>query len=224
MEDITHKGIKIKIEQDQDAESPRNWDNLGTMVCFHRRYDLGDKDHGYDSDDYNGWAAMEKAIRAKEDAALILPLYLYDHSGLRMKIGSFQGLLPQGHAEFDSGQVGFVFVSKKKVREEYNVKRITKKTLEKAYEVLKSEVNAYDQFLSGDVWGYIVEEDEDGNELPSSLHESCWGFFGYDYCVEQAKEVAERLAPKVEFNKEVGEKYGDGAGQAELPFEAPALA
>ena len=132
--------------------------------------------------------------------------------------------MPQGHAEFDSGQVGVVFVSKKKVREEYSVKRITKKVLEKAYEVLKSEVNAYDQYLSGDVWCYLIEEDEDGNALPDELHDSCTGFYGYDYCVKEAKEVAERLAPKVAFHKEVGEKYGNGAGQAELPFEAPALA
>ena len=24
----------IKIEQDENAESPREWDNLGKMVCF----------------------------------------------------------------------------------------------------------------------------------------------------------------------------------------------
>jgi hypothetical protein len=38
------QGKTIKVSYDEDAESPRDWDNLGTMVCFHRRYNLGD-DH-----------------------------------------------------------------------------------------------------------------------------------------------------------------------------------
>ena len=41
-------------------------------------------------------------------------------------------------------------------------------------------------YLSGDVWGYIVDED--------NKDDSCWGFFGYDYCVEEAKRVAEQIA------------------------------
>ena len=38
----THKLI---VERDDYPEDPRNWDNIGTMVCFHSRYDLGDKHH-----------------------------------------------------------------------------------------------------------------------------------------------------------------------------------
>jgi hypothetical protein len=38
-------GLTIKIYQDDcdENQNPRHWDNLGTMVCFHRRYELGDK-------------------------------------------------------------------------------------------------------------------------------------------------------------------------------------
>lgn len=38
----------IQISHDEMAESPREWDSLGTMACFHRRYTLGDKDGVYD--------------------------------------------------------------------------------------------------------------------------------------------------------------------------------
>ena len=41
-EDISYKGYIIKIFQDEMAENPREWDNLGTMVCFHPDYNLGD--------------------------------------------------------------------------------------------------------------------------------------------------------------------------------------
>ena len=30
------------------SDDPRSWDNIGTMVCFHSRYNLGDKHYyGY---------------------------------------------------------------------------------------------------------------------------------------------------------------------------------
>ena len=32
--------IVAKIYLDESPESPRTWDNLGTMLCFHTRYDL----------------------------------------------------------------------------------------------------------------------------------------------------------------------------------------
>ena len=54
--------------------------------------------------------AMQKVISEKY---LMLPLYLYDHSGLAMSTESFSGRAP--HAECDSGQVGWIYVSKEYV-------------------------------------------------------------------------------------------------------------
>ena len=36
-------GKKVSIYQDDSAESPRNDDNLGVMLCWHRRVLLGDE-------------------------------------------------------------------------------------------------------------------------------------------------------------------------------------
>jgi len=193
MYNIEHAGLKITIEQDQDVENPRtDYDHLGKMVCFHRRYNLGDK-HEYSADDYSGWGQIEKAIVENEDVALIVPVYLYDHSSLRMKIGSFRGLAQ--HAEWDSGQVGFAYVTKAALRKELNVKRIGKKEREYAERVLKSEVEVYDQFLSGDVYCYSVHTvDADGDEDEDV--DSCCGMYGYNYCLQQAKEAAESYAKR----------------------------
>lgn len=188
-----YKDYTIKIQPDEDAESPRQWDNLGTMVCWHRDYILGDeKSNGYDDSpsEFAEWAD------GNADIALIMPLYLYDHSGLRIKVGSFAGLLPQGHAEWDSGQVGWIYVTKEALRKEYSVKRITAKILAQARHVLMCEVGAYDQFLSGDVWGYDIEGIADG---------SCWGFYGYDECLSEAKAVIdahiEEYGPRFKFGE-----------------------
>src|SRR6266704_2227744 len=114
---LTVGSLTVRLEQDTDAESPRDWDNLGTMVCWHRNYRLGDE-HSYgdpqefiESDEYR-------------NAAIVLPLGLYDHSGITMYIGSEPSPFDPGG--WDSGQVGFIYISREKIRSEYSVKRISK--------------------------------------------------------------------------------------------------
>lgn len=117
----------IKIELDNEPESPREWDNLGTMVCFHGRYSLGDK-HDYKPEQFNGWDDMEKSLIKEHDICVILPLYLYDHSGITISTTSFS-------CQWDSGKVGFIYISKKKVRDEYSVKRKYMKQTEWDYQL-----------------------------------------------------------------------------------------
>jgi len=176
------KTFRIKIIHDENPESPREWDNLGTMVCFHGRYNLGDK-HEYNSDHYNRWDDMEKEIIKRENVCVILPLYLYDHSGITMNTTGFS-------CPWDSGQVGYVFVSKEKVRKEYGVKRITKKVIEQVTNVLVGEVSTYDQYLTGDVYGYEIYEVTTNNGIETETFvDSCWGFYGSDHCMEEAESI-----------------------------------
>lgn len=174
---------QIEIIQDSDPESPREWDNLGTMVCFHRNYDLGDK-HDYNHNDYNGWKEMKESIIRNENVGVILPLYLYDHSGITMNTTGFS-------CGWDSGQVGFIFVSKEKIREEFGVKYVTKKVIEKVEKLLVGEVETYDQYLTGDIYGYRITDTETDEEL-----DSCWGFYGSDYCLEEAKRIVQYYIEK----------------------------
>ena len=44
METEEYKGYTIKIEHDDYPDNPRDWDNAGEMVCWHRRYNLGDEE------------------------------------------------------------------------------------------------------------------------------------------------------------------------------------
>ena len=127
---------KLRVVQDSFGDSPREWDNLGTMVCFHNRYDLGDK-HSYDADDYSGWEEMEKAIRKEEGrGTIVLPLYLYDHSGVTMRTSPF-------NCRWDSGQVGFILTSRKTILSEFGGKIVTKKLRERVSGILEGEVETY---------------------------------------------------------------------------------
>ena len=174
-EKFRHAGCRVKIYPDDHPESPREWDNLGTMVCCHTRYLLGDEPYNWDHVD-----AQKLHMELAAAGALILPLYLYDHSGITMNTTGFS-------CPWDSGQVGFIYATREKVRAEYQVTRITKKLRQQVLNLLAAEVETYDQFITGDVWGYVVRDESSGDE------ESCWGFYGLDSCRQEAKQMSEYL-------------------------------
>jgi hypothetical protein len=155
------------------------------MVCFHGRYDLGDE-HNYKSGDYNGWDEMEKNIIKNENVGVILPLYLYDHSGITISTSPFS-------CNWDSGQIGFIFISKEKMLKEYGGKIVTQTLKDKVEGYLKSEVETYDQYLTGDVYGYRVSEVKtcsEGHEHEEEL-DSCWGYYGQEGCMEEGVGIVE---------------------------------
>lgn len=176
----------IEIKQDLSPSNPReDFDNLGKMICFHNRYSLGDK-HDYNSDDYSGWDEQLKVISKNEDVCVILPIFMYEHSGITIKTTPFG-------CPYDSGQVGWIFISKKKVRKEYSVKRINKKLKERITEYLIGEVKTYDQYLTGDIYGYEISKITKcdlGHEHTEEL-DSCWGFFGESECMKEAEGIVE---------------------------------
>jgi hypothetical protein len=184
-ETFKHKGLRISIEQDIDVESPRGDYNVGTMVCFHKRYTLGDKHH-YSANDYSGWDEIAAAIEREEGPlAVILPLRLFDHSGISMSVGSGAHACDPGG--WDSGQVGWIFATKKKAVEEWGKKLCTKRVIEQATEFLIGEVETYDQYLTGDVYYYSIK-DESGEIL-----DSLSGCYGFEYCKEEAIASADGL-------------------------------
>lgn len=149
----------IRVQYDEFPDSPRNWSNLATMVCWHRRYRLGDK-HPFDCPE-------EFLDEAKSEPCIMMPLFLYDHSGISISTGHFGD-------RWDSMQVGFIYVPKKKVCQEFGWKRLTASRISRIETLLSSEVDYYDRYLRGEVFGYTAE-DAKGNEI-----NSCYGFYGID--------------------------------------------
>jgi hypothetical protein len=172
---LLKSGDILKVIHDESAQSPREDDNLGTIAAFHRRYSLSDKDIPFTSSDFGSWAEMETYIWNKLDACVVLPIYMYDHSGITINTVGFS-------CPWDSGQIGFIYVTKKKVRDEYSVKRINQVLIEKVTSNLVNEITTYDQYLTGDVYGYQVVKRvtcDEGHTHEDEI-DSCWGFYGSD--------------------------------------------
>ncbi len=178
-----YKGYNIKIKYDEDPIDPRSNDNIGKMVCFHGRYNVGDK-HGYRDEDFNGWNELRAQLIKDYRNDIILPIYMYDHSGITVSTTPFS-------CRWDSGQVGFIIVDRKMLLACRGVKRITKKEKETLFEVLKSEVKEYDWYITGDAYGYCIE-DEDEEEI-----EACWGYLGDpNYALDEARSVVDYIVNK----------------------------
>ncbi len=110
---------------------------------------------------------IEKLIDAALAGFVILPLYLMDHSGITMSTGAFG-------CPWDSRQVGWIVCDKETIEREFDGKR------ERAEKCLIAEVLTYDQYLTGDVYGFVVEE-RDGDDGDDWDHvDSCYGFYGSD--------------------------------------------
>jgi hypothetical protein len=173
------EGFTLEVVNDEDPQNPRTeWDHVGKMICFHGRYTLGDKHDFADPEAFHDSKEFKEAV-------VKLPLYLLDHSGLSMSTGSFND-------PWDSGQVGYIIMSREDAIREWGKKKLTKKVVEAATKCLQAEVTEYNQYLTGDVYGCVVKNQE-GEEV-----ESCWGFYGLDYAKEEGKSM---LDAEIAFTK-----------------------
>jgi hypothetical protein len=265
------------IVDDDHPQSPReDRDNFGKMICFHKRYSLGDDhDHKEPRDflhdilfsryssypdsqygkpvydylksgnakearlEYNRstreWELLEsnhwngkndwytkssypaslkgsdvpdwflddclstlrlselKELTDKMNGMVILPLYLYDHSGITMNTGGFS-------CKWDSGQVGWIYADYDMVQKEYG--NVSDETVKKAESHLQSEVKEYDCYLTGQSYGFKLFKGED--EI-----DSCWGFIGeindvakqiQDYLPPECKTITESLEYQSDIN------------------------
>jgi len=182
LDTIEYHGFKIKIYPDEIVDNPRDWENLHTMTCFHRRYVLGDK-HDLKTGMFSSWKEIKNHLIKNENARIIQPLYMLDHSGLTIRMRGFGDVDPQG---WDWEQIGYIWVDRKKILKELNCKRITSKIRELVKKIMEAEVDVYNQYLSGEIYGYVIE--------PSTGdYDSIWGFYGDDHeksgLMESARET-----------------------------------
>jgi hypothetical protein len=162
-----YKRFNIEYWIDEDPISPREWDNIGKIACFHRRYDLGDKHHFNDSQD------LIDFIQDNQSELVYLPIFAYEHSGITIRTASYE-------CQWDSGQIGFIYAYKKNMIEQGF------KSEAEMLTCLKQEIKTYDDYIVGNVYGYTIT-DEEGEML-----DSCGGFVGdFSYVETEAELTAD---------------------------------
>jgi hypothetical protein len=182
VEKFEHAGRTVKIFRDPEPMSPRDYDNWSTLACWHRRLVLGDEEKRIEP---MSLETLREKIAAEGDEILaVLALYLYDHSGITMRAGDANPF----HDRWDSGQVGWGYVTRSNVEKMMGGAEsgASVPTAEELTRYIRQEVEAYDEYLTGQVYGYSVKGRE-GETL-----DDCWGFYGgLEYVRGEAKEAAE---------------------------------
>lgn len=209
-------GVIVKVFQEEDPRfgDPRDASNVGTMMCEHRDYNLGDDIDVPDSldkdcpkcdgsgevavnqyatktcDRCEGSGYFERSLadylREEYGARVALPLFLYEHGGITIRSGGNllegkdnfdrRGRYAMDGAGWDTSSVGVIFDTPKGLGPyTEGVEGCIGKdaTDERILEALEQEVSSYALYLEGQVYGYVVEN-EDGEHV-----DSCGGFLGY---------------------------------------------
>ncbi len=186
IETIEYKDHTIEIFQDIYPDNPRSWDNLTEIHAWHKRINIGDKECNYYLYEQYEKDRLDTVLKeAKKNRDIVLPLYIYQHSGITIRLTPF-------NCQWDSGQVGWVIVRRKKILDEWKAKRLTKQLKEKVMKVIEGEIKTYDDYFVGNVYGYVIDDGD-----------SCWGYYG-DYnhpdygAIVEAKGVVDSI---VEYEK-----------------------
>jgi hypothetical protein len=178
MESIEYKGWTIEVLVDDDPQNPRDWQDDSHMVCFHNKYRLGDK-HDLNMNDFESWDEVKAHLIDECGAIAILPLGLYDHSGISMYVGT--RIDP-----WDSGQVGFIYAT------EADMASYGYTTIEQAEEQLKNDVNVYSRYLSGDIYRFRIykqEECDHCHAISNIEGDSNSGWEDPASCITEAKSL-----------------------------------
>lgn len=159
--------VRVLVDLDHDSEWDRDdlsnfSDNGVALHCFHKKYLMPHVDSLPDADSFESWDEMQAEIESR--GLVCFPVSMYEHGGCTVWIGA-------PTCRFDSGQIGFVVVDPSVHADP-----------EKA---AKSVVSWYDAILQGEIFVFIVEDDN-GETLYSER-----GFVGdVEDCLQQGMNAA----------------------------------
>jgi len=168
LQSIVSEGYKLDIYQDDWADSPRDWDNLGTMITWTRDYLSPDKNEFKTPEDFLEWWS--------EQSGVLLPVFMFNHSGVKFSTTPFND-------RWDSGQVGFIYATEEKMNDlmYYWRSELSSATEEDIRGILKNEVDNYSDYAEGNVYRYDLwkaKTCEHCQHVEWLDVESCGGYLG----------------------------------------------
>ncbi len=160
-------GKRCNIFHDADVENPRTaFQNYGHLYTWTTRNDYGDN-HDISADDFDGWEGLKTYLETEFKPVILLPVYMYKHSGIALSAAPFGD-------HWDSGQIGFIWCAEEDIRN--GGLEVTPQSLEIVRQALINELELYEAWLNGSCYGYELIDAESGAEL-----DTCWGYYGFNF-------------------------------------------
>lgn len=230
---------EIRIYYDENPESPREWDNIGTMVAAVPRHMFGDEQ----VDDLEEWemdlalecepsleetlewwngpgyeklqaTMMNKLVKRLGDSILVVKSDIERIEAQAFRLAEEKKrnaitraidkhvavMLPLRFTDYGGGQClihmnshrpnGWIYVTKERLRKECGWNRISQARLAKVEEWLEGEVETYNDYLAGQVFGFVVVKKE---TCPTCGHteemvvDGCAGFYDLAEAMKEAE-------------------------------------
>lgn len=165
VEQFDYDGLTVKLFYDETPSSPADWDTVGTLVTWHRNFNLGHEQEHYLAQDHDG-RVVARYVTLREGALASIPVEILDGPYTLIRETS-----PE-HAD------GVIYTTRARC-EELGV------SPEDAEEALRGELKEWAEYAAGDVYGYVIE-DAEGKTL-----DSLWGLYGREYAEEEARRAAD---------------------------------
>jgi hypothetical protein len=135
---------------------------------------------------YHSVQELEEALR-EDGAEIILPVYMFDHSGIAIATTPFG-------CSWDSGQIGVCYVTRENLIKEYGEECIAPEGhdhcgllldeyKDKATSVMESEIKELDKYVRGETYRFELHKEKKCGECGQIEYEeidSCSGFIGDD--------------------------------------------
>ena len=217
------KQLIVTIDEDEWYESPREWENLGTLYTWEDGYFSPDRQNFSDGleflgsiigeeliekiyNQYNDTGSLMDDITKRLDKLgyILYPVSKYEHSGVIYSIGVSGG--------WHSGDtiVGVIFAEKKKICNYFNVKKVTQKVRKNVLEQFENEIELYNRYVNGDVY-YISIENFKGETCDSlsGIYEDIYNTETmYNFVNENLDEFIGEISEWKEFDQEeIDEKF-----------------
>lgn len=160
----------MTAERDNDPLNPRE-DYNSCTICYVRNRYLGSSKYDNDMDFADSEALNDYLAGLKDRGTefVSVPLYAYVHSGITISTGSFND-------PWDSGCFGVAICTKEQVVEAFGNDTDWQ---QHAQDIIESEIETYDKFLTGDIYLYTVYEyDKDTQDW--DIVDTCGGFYSDD--------------------------------------------
>lgn len=165
-------GFTVELHTDDDSESPLEWDNAWTFIGGRGCPYLLNDGYAYDFSDPD-YLAMS---RNPGDVVAILSVRDY---------GSQGGSISRAECLEDANAIAVI--SRETIAEEWGG------DMAKAYQYLEGIIETYQQYLDGEVYGYVV-----GGDVPADMMDSCWGFYGESDAWSEGESAARWIRAEID--------------------------
>jgi len=190
----------LKIERDDFSQSPDQWGNTDIFLVYdHRQFDVRREGFHpnaiFDHLQAKEWIDKHKPetinesletesyfedINGNYEEYWIFGVDAYIHSGVHLSLSNTKDYPDR---RWDVSTTGYILADKKEFKNE-----------EMARNAAECLIDTWNQYISGDVWGYQIVKEitcECCNNIKEEIVDSCWGFYGEEYCKKEGESILE---------------------------------